>query len=96
MSAAEENERERNEPPVAAEAELGPRKLGQSGRKDCSGHAVPTRENVPAGSGIAAGTAAVGVYDGMVATFASNGFAGNPSTSDQVPAATIPVPAWSA
>jgi len=33
--------------------------------------------------------AAAGVYDGMVASFAGNGFAGNPSTSDPVPAATI-------
>ena len=32
---------------------------------------------------------AADVYDGMVASFAGNGFAGNPSLSDQVPAANI-------
>src|SRR5262249_5639859 len=33
--------------------------------------------------------AAVDVYDGIVASFAGSGFAGNPSTSGQVPAAAI-------
>jgi hypothetical protein len=35
MSAAEENERERNEPPVASEAELGPESKAGAALLDC-------------------------------------------------------------